>query len=168
MRTSPNSPPTHPMEITTPDEENTQTEPPLISIIPAPSSKRTPHGEKDTYGINGDEFTKSTPKLDKSVDKIRSTQEKHSSPTKTTHGKEPEKMEHSFTETKAPEIIYLDSSNSTKEISRNTEELRQSTHSEIYNSPHSSSVYKTPPSSPKCDSISDLNDEDIQELNKNF
>ena len=117
-----------------PDEENTQTEPPLISIIPAPSSKRTPHGEKDTYGINRDEFTKSTPKLDKSVDKIRSTQEKHSSPTKTTHGKEPEKMEHSFTETKAPKIIYLDSSNSSKEISRNTEELRQSTHSEIYNS----------------------------------
>ena len=73
---------------------------------------------------------------------------------------------------KAPEIIYLDSSNSSQETSRgNTEQqmpVHIEPHSEVHNSPHSSLVYKTQPSSPKCDSISDLNYEDIQELNKNL
>ena len=168
MRTSPNSPPIYLMDTTTPDGENIQAESPLISIIPARSSKPTPHGETDTYGNNRDEFTKSTSKLVRTVNKIRSTQGEHTSPTTTAQVHEPEKMEQSSTETKAPEIIYLDSSNSSQEITRNTEDQRLPTQSEIYNSPHSSSVYKTPPSSPKCDSISELNDDDIQELNKKF
>ena len=71
MRTSPNSPPIYPMDTTTPDGENIQAEPPLISIIPAPSYEPTPHGETDIYGTNRDEFTKSTSKLDKMVNKIR-------------------------------------------------------------------------------------------------
>ena len=73
---------------------------------------------------------------------------------------------------KAPEIIYLDSSNSSQDTSKGIPEQQMPTHTEprleVYNSPHSSSVYKTPPSSPRNDSISDPNDEDIQELNKNF
>ena len=105
---------------------------------------------------------RATSKLDRTVNKIRSTQGEHTSLTTTAQVHEPEKMEQSSTETKAPEIIYLDSSNSSQEITRNTEDQRLPTQSEIYNSPHSSSVYKTPPSSPKCDSISDLNDDDIQ------
>ena len=168
MRTSPNSPPIYPMDTTTPDGENIQAEPPLISIIPAPSYEPTPHGETDTYGTNRDEFTKSTFKLDRMINKIRSTQGEHTWPTTTAQVHEPEKMEQSSTQTKAPEIIYLDSSNSSQEITRNSEDQRLPPQAEIYNSPYSSSIYKIPPSSPKCDSISDLNDDDIQELNKNF
>ena len=81
MRTSPDSPPIYAMDTTTPDGENNQAESPLISIIPAPSSEPTPHGETDTYGINRDEFSKSTAKLDRTVNKIRSAQGEHTSPT---------------------------------------------------------------------------------------
>ena len=64
------------MEISTPDGENDQAEPQLISIIPAsnPHSQRAALGERDEIGINRDSFVKSAAKIDNTVNKIRSTQ----------------------------------------------------------------------------------------------
>ena len=175
MRTSPDSPPINAMEISTPDGEHDQDEPPLISIIPASSSQiqQTPSGEKDEIGASRDSFVKSTAKIDKTVNKIRSAQGKPISTTPLPQLCVSQPMEQSPPATKkAPETFYLDSSNSSQDKSRGIPEQQTPTHteprSEIYNSPHSSSVNKTPPSSPRYDSISDLNHEDIQELNKNF
>ena len=175
MRTSPDSSPINAMEISTPDEEHDQAEPRLISIIPASNSQiqQTPSGEKDEFGANRDSFVKSTAKSDKTVNKILSAQGKPISSTPLSQLCVSQPMEQSPPATKkAPENIYLDSSNSSQDTSRGIPEQQMPTHteprSEVYNSSHSSSVYKTPPSSPKNDSISDLNDEDIQEWNKNF
>ena len=163
------------MEINTPDEENDQAKPQLISIIPAsnPHSQRAPPGEKDEIGINRDSFVNSTAKIDKTVDKIRSAQGKPISSTPLPQLCASHSMEQPPPETKkTPEIIYLDSSNASQDTSKSIPEQQIPTHtephSEVCNSPHSSSVYRTPPSSPRNDSISDLNDEDIQELIKNF
>ena len=67
MRTSPDSPPINAIEISTPDGEHDQAEPPLISIIPASNSQiqQTPTGEKDEFGANRDSAVKSTAKIDK-------------------------------------------------------------------------------------------------------
>ena len=154
--------------IPAPDGVNHNAEQPVISIIPAPSSETVPQGETNIYGTIPDDFSKSTPKLDKTVDKIRASQGEQILPTNTSQHPNDVIMEHGPTETKAPEIIFLDSSNSSHESPKNFTEQKQPLHSETPKSPHSSSVYKTPPSSPKGDSISDLNDEDIEELNKNF
>ena len=63
------------MEISTPDGENDQADPPLISIIPAIKAQiqRALSGEKDEIGTNRDSFVKITAKIDKTVDKIGST-----------------------------------------------------------------------------------------------
>ena len=44
--------------------------------------------------------------------------------------------------------------------------LQQNSQSDPIKSPPNSSIYRTPPSSIRSDSISDLNEEDIIELNK--
>ena len=53
---------------------------------------------------------------------------------------------------------------------KNEEALKETTPEQIQmekiSSPASSLIYKTPPSSPNPDSISDLNDEDIAALNE--
>ena len=96
---------------------------------------------------------------------------------------------------KKPEIIYLDSSNSSNnnsnmdcvqvapqpsqalpqtELKTKSDEtpdvdetsLQQNSQSDLIKSPPNSSIYRTPPSSIRSDSISDLNEEDIIELNK--
>ena len=78
MRTSPNSLPLNEMDISTPDGENDQADPPLISIIPASNAQihRAISGEKDKIGTNRDSIVKSTAKIDKTVNKIRSAQGK--------------------------------------------------------------------------------------------
>ena len=164
MGASPDSPPINAMEISTPDGEYDQAKPPLISIIPASNSQiqQTPSGGKDEFGANLDSFVKSTAKIDKTVNKIRSAQGKPISSTPLSQLCVSQPMEQSPSATKkAPEIIYLDSSNSSQDTSRGIPEQQMPFHteprSEVYNSPHSSSVYKTPPSSTRNDSISDLN-----------
>ena len=113
-RTSPDSPPINAMEISILDGEYDQAEPPLISIIPESNSQiqQTPSGEKDEFGANRDSFVKSTAKTDKTVNKIRSAQSKPISPTPLPQLCVSQPMEQSTPATKkAPEIIYLYSSN---------------------------------------------------------
>ena len=78
MRTSSKSSQKNEMEISTPDGDNYQVEPPLISITPASNAQiqRAPSGEKDEIETNRDTFVKSTVKIDKTVNKIRSAQGK--------------------------------------------------------------------------------------------
>ena len=123
------------------------------------------------------EFNKSTKKLDKIVEKINTInavkeyQETINSP--------------------EPQVIYLDSSNSpngadytqpspseqapngdkaTAELQQpsmsNKDKLPKLPQVETQNSPASSLIYNTPPSSPQPDTISDLDEDDIRALNE--
>ena len=142
MRTSPDSPPIKAIEFSTPDGENIEAEPPLISIIPASNAEiqQTPSGE---IGTNRDSFVKSTAKIDKTANKIRSAQGKPISSTPLPQHCASQPMEQPPPASKkAPEIIYLDSSNSSQDTSKSIPEQQMPTYteprSEVYNSPHSS------------------------------
>ena len=129
----------------TPDAERAQAKPPLISIIPATGWQ-----------------------IQQTVNKIRSAQGEPISSTPPSQICESQPMEQS--EEISRNFLSRHLQLVTRHIKRHPGSLPTHTepHSEVYNSPHSSPLYKTPPSSPKNDLVSDLNDEDIQELNKNF
>ena len=118
MRTSPISPPLNTMESSTSFGELSTTDPPLITIVPAfsptlPSVLHIPYGETDTFGTNRDSFTESTTPIDRTVNKNRTAQGNPIASTPLAQPSEPQPIEQSPpTTNKAPEIIYLDSSNS--------------------------------------------------------
>ena len=126
------------------------------------------------------DFNKSTKKLDKIVEKINiiNAEKEHHEQVETTNSPE-------------PQVIYLDSSKSpngaeyiqpsqseqapngdkaTAEFQQprtsNKDELTKLPQVETKKSPASSLIFKTPPSSPQPDTISDLDEGDIRALNE--
>ena len=137
--------------------------------------------DNNTPRINDQDldFNKSSKTLDKIVEKINNinAEKEHHEQVETTNSPE-------------PQVIYLDSSNSpngadyiqpsqseqapngdkaTAEFQQprmpNKDELTKLPQVETQKSPASSLIYKTPPSSPQPDTISDLNEDDIRALN---
>ena len=138
----------------------------------------------DTNSMRDDnqdiDFNKSTKKLDKIVKKIN-----------TINAEKEEKEQIETTNSSEPIVIYLDTSNSpngtdqihspqseqapngemtsaqTKQPDMvNKNEPSRPPQAEIQKSPASSLIYKTPPSSPPPDTISDLDEDDIKALNE--
>ena len=136
----------------------------------------------DTHSLRDDnqdiDFNKSTKKLDKIVKKIN-----------TINAEKEEKEQIETTNSPEPIVIYLDTSNSpngadqthspqseqapngempsaqTKQPDMvNKNEPSRPPQAEIKKSPASSLIYKTPPSSPPPDTISDLDEDDIKAL----
>ena len=126
------------------------------------------------------DFNKSTKKLDKIVKKIN-----------TINAEKEEKEQAEPTNSPEPIVIYLDTSNSPNgadhiqspqseqtpngEITSaqpkqpdmlNKNEPTRPPQAETQKSPASSLIYKTPPSSPQPDTISDLDEDDIKALNE--
>ena len=138
----------------------------------------------DTNSLRDDnqdiDFNKSTKKLDKIVKKIN-----------TINAEREEKEQAEPTNSPEPIVIYLDTSNSpngedqiqspqseqapngeitsaqTKQPDMlNKNEPTRPSQAETQKSPASSLIYKTPPSSPQPDTISDLDEDDIKALNE--
>ena len=136
------------------------------------------------------EFTKSTTKLDKIVRKIQSINEDKNNTTSPSYQQEPQiiYLNSSNSPNKDSEIEELHPETDNKES--NVEEIHPKTdtktaptpigatnrenddisatkqHEDNIKSPASSLIYKTPPSSPPPDTISDLDEEDIKSLNE--
>ena len=154
----------------------------LIPKIQSP--QLTASTSLDTNSMRDDnqdiDFNKSTKKLDKIVKKIN-----------TINAEKEEKEQIETTNSPEPIVIYLDTSNSpngtdqihspqseqapngemtsaqTKQPDRvNKNEPSRTPQAEIQKSPASSLIYKTPPSSPPPDTISDLDEDDIKALNE--
>ena len=138
----------------------------------------------DTNSLRDDnqdiDFNKSTKKLDKIVKKIN-----------TINAAKEEKEQAEPTNSPEPIVIYLDTSNSpngadqiqspqseqapngettsaqTKQPDMlNKNEPTRPPQAETQKNPASSLIYKTPPSSPQPDNISDLDEDDIKALNE--
>ena len=138
----------------------------------------------DTNSMRDDnqdiDFNKSTKKLDKIVKKIN-----------TINAEKEEKEQIETTNSPEPIVIYLDTSNSPNGSEQihspqseqapngemtsaqtkqpdivNKNEPSRPPQAEIQTSPASSLIYKTPPSSPPPDTISDLDEDDIKALNE--
>ena len=161
--------------------------PPITS-----STQPAPCGERNVFGTIHDILSRSTKRIDNAMKKIKSN---INNSTETSNVDQSQIDYSAIISIKKPEMIYLDSSNSSKNYSnmdcdqvepqsshaalqtepKNKSEqtpdidetsLQQNSQSDPIKSPPNSSIYRTPPSSIRSDSISDLNEEDIIELNK--
>ena len=161
--------------------------PPITS-----STTPAPCGERNVFGTIHDDLSRSTKRIDNAMKKINSN---INSPTDTSQADQSQIDYSAIISIKKPEIIYLDSSNLPQNNSNmdcdqivpkssqaalqvepenktdNTRDtqgtsLQQNSQTDPIKSPPNSSIYRTPPSSIRSDSISDLNEEDIIELNK--
>ena len=146
-------------------------------------SPPSPSGETNIFGTIQYDLSRITKRIDRAVRKIQSCQsspkskiQTDQSPTETT----------ALISIEAPEVIYVDSSNSSQDITNiaceqqsqsathannNTADQFGTTtiqneplHMEPAKSPPTSAMYRTPPSSIRSDSISNFNEEDIIEL----
>ena len=161
--------------------------PPITS-----NTSPTPCGEGNVFGTIHDNLSRSTKRIDNAMKKIKSN---INYSTETSNVDQSQIDYSAIISIKKPEIIYLDSFNSSNnnsnmdcvqvapqpsqappqtELKTNSDEtpdvdetsLQQNSQSDLIKSPPNSSIYRTPPSSIRPDSISDLNEEDIIELNK--
>ena len=176
-------PGTAPFEITTSNDPTDFME--TSKLIPKIQSPQlTASTSLDTNSRRDDnqdiDFNKSTKKLDKIVKKIN-----------TINAEKEEKEQAEPTNSPEPIVIYLDTSNSPNgadhiqspqseqapngEITSaqpkqpdmlNKNEPTRPPQAETQKSPASSLIYKTPPSSPQPDTISDLDEDDIKALNE--
>ena len=156
------------------------------------STSPAPCGERNIFGTIHDNLSRSTERIDNAMKKIKSN---INNSTETSNVDQSQIDYSAIISIKKPEIIYLDSSNSSNNNSnmdcdqvvpqpsqaalqaepKNKSDhtldiqetsLQQNSQTDPIKSPPNSSIYRTPPSSIRSDSISDLNEEDIIELNK--
>ena len=162
--------------------------PPITS-----STTPAPCRELNVFGTIHDDLSRSTKRIDNAMKKIKSN---INSPTDTSQADQSQIDYSAIISIKKPEIIYSDLSNSSQNNSNmdcdqivpksskaalqvepenktdNTQDtqgtsLQQNSQTDPIKSPPNSSIYRTPQSSIRSDSISDLNEEDIIELSKN-
>ena len=161
--------------------------PPITS-----STTPAPCGERNVFGTIHDELSRRPKRIDNAMKKIKSN---INSFTDTSNVDQSQIGYSAIISIKKPEIIYLDSSNSSNNNSNmncdqivpkssqaahqvepksktdNTQNIQETSlqhnsQTDPIKSPPNSSIYRTPPSSIRSDSISDLNEEDIIEVNK--
>ena len=164
--------------------------PPITNITPPPN------GQQNILGTIQDDLSRSTKRINKAVEKIQTNNNR---PTTFNEMNQSAIETSAIMSIKKPEIIYLDSSNSSQnatnmdceqqhsqqalsneglqtepnDSSKDYQEQQRTSATRDtdpqmnpYQSPPNSSIYRTPPSSIRSESISDLIEDDIIELNK--